>query len=99
MQFNFHITSTLALILLIGCRPQTSELRRRCAEAEKKGVAFLAASQKSSGGFTTYEWRTLATENKRVIDAVFTPAQVLYSLTFCTDTPAARAAPIRGGCC
>jgi len=89
MQFNFKIASTLALILLIGCRPQTSELRRRCAEAEKKGVAFLANSQKSSGGFTTYEWRVLYPDKKRTIDTPFTVTQVLYSLTFCAD-PAAR---------
>ena len=90
MQFDFKITSALTLLFLLAVRSPTSASPSQCVEAEKKGIDFLAASQKSSGGFTTHEWRVLTPDNKRAIDTVFTAAQVLYSLSFCADVPAAR---------
>ena len=78
-------------MLLMAGLPPASASQPQCIEAEKKGIDFLAASQKSSGGFTTYEWRVLSPDNKRAIDSVFTAAQVLYSLNFCVDMPAAEA--------
>ena len=63
----------------------------RCAEAEKRGVEFLAANQRATGAFTTHEWRTLNPDKKLTVDTPFTASQVLYSLTFCEDSSTARA--------
>ncbi len=56
----------------------------RCAEAEKKGVEFLAANQQPDGNFTTYIWPASEPENRKTVPAVFTACQVIYSLSFCS---------------
>lgn len=67
-----------------------TELEARCAEAQKKGIGYLAANQRETGGFATYEWRERNPDKMRSLDTPFTVSQVLYSLTFCADNPTAR---------
>ena len=89
---QFSLTHMLAIVCVVFvCPAYSSELREQCTEAEKRGIAFLAANQKESGGFTSYEWRTAMPDNKRKIGTPFTVSQVVYSLTFCNDNSTARA--------
>ena len=86
-------TFSLLVAVALCCFRSTSnaQLQKECREAEQKGIDFLAASQNATGGFTTYEWRTLTPDRKRAVDTPFTVSQVLYSLSFCAANPGARA--------
>jgi hypothetical protein len=91
MQGRYQAALALVIVLLSVERSCAGELEAACAEAEKKGVAFLAATQHANGVFTTHEWRTLDPTRKRTVDTPFTASQVLYSLTFCAENATARA--------
>ena len=92
MQCRYQAALALVIVLSITVdRSFAGELEAACLEAEKKGVAFLAANQHATGVFTTHQWRTLDPTRKRTVDTPFTASQVLYSLTFCGDDPTARA--------
>lgn len=72
------------------CQSCTNELARASAKAEKEGIEFLAANQKDSGGFDTYEWRELYPDKKRIINSPFAVSQISLSLTACGNDPVAR---------
>jgi hypothetical protein len=80
----------VAVFITAACRPSSSGLKVRCAEARNKGIEFLAAQQRESGGFPAFCWRTTKPEKQRPVDSGFTVSQVLYSITFCRDSPNAR---------
>lgn len=80
------------VFLLIGCHPDSSGLRKQCAEAKTKGIEFLSANQQPNGQFPTFRWMTTSPGEKTSFDTPFTAAQVIYSLTFCED---ARGCEIR----
>lgn len=91
MDGKLYAVGALAVVILASaCRPRTSELRARCAEANKNGVEFLAANQRDNGGFVTYVWRATNPERKIPDATVFTVSQVLHSLTFCEDNETVR---------
>jgi len=92
VQHEFQAASALVVTFLAtACRFSAGELQGRCAEAEKKGLEFLATNQQPDGNFLTYIWRTSEPEKKAPVPAVFTACQVLYSLSFCADKAQARA--------
>jgi len=72
------------------CRSSVDDLRIQCAFAIQNGLDFVAASQTPTGGFVTDCWHADAPEQKTPVDAVFTASQVLYSLSFCTESASAR---------
>lgn len=82
--------SLLGLAVWGSSQSLAADFQKQCAEAEKKAIDFLAANQSASGGFTTYEWRTLTPDKKRAFETPFTVAQVLYSLSFCPTDPVVR---------
>lgn len=90
MRSTFPRALALASIFFLVCRSFAGELEARCAEAQKKGIDFLAANQGATGSFATYEWFMRDPKKTRNLDTPFTVSQVLYSLTFCADTPTAR---------
>src|SRR5260370_4513684 len=73
-----------------GCRSSVDELRIQTAFAIQNGLDFVAVSQTSTGGFITDCWRSDGSEQRTQVDAIFTAAQVLYSLSFCPDSASAR---------
>src|SRR6185503_12546375 len=75
-------------IFFTVCRSFAGELEARCAEAEKKGIDFLAANQQEAGQFPTQFWFWPTPERKQSFDTPFTAAQVLFSLTFCESATA-----------
>lgn len=80
----------VAVVFLTGCsRSSNTQLKTRSAEAERKGIEFLAANQKENGAFATQRWLTISPQKQVSFDTPFTAAQVLYSLSFCND-PTAR---------
>jgi hypothetical protein len=91
MRGKLQAVRALTLVFLItACGPYSSELRERCAEANKKGMAFLAANQRDGGGFVTDVWDTIDPKQRTTEMGVLTIAQILYSVTFCPDTEAGR---------
>ena len=68
----------------------TDELRIQAAFAIQNGLDFAAASQTGTGGFITDCWRSDGAGQKTEVDAIFTAAQVLYSLSFLSDSASAR---------
>jgi hypothetical protein len=76
-------------LLFIGA-PSFGHIRPRCEEAIARGLAFLAANQQETGGFSTYRWTTDPSQRRKQIDTNFTVSQVLYSITFCDDTSISR---------
>ena len=82
----------LCFILLptLDCRSSVDELRIQAAFAIQNGLDFVAASQTGSGGFITDCWRSDSSEQRTQVDAIFTAAQVLYSLSFCPDSASAH---------
>lgn len=50
----------------------------------------MAGIQTATGGFITDCWRSDGNEQRTQVDAIFTPAQVLYSLSFLPDSASAR---------
>lgn len=79
-----------ALSPTLNCRSSVDELRIQAAFAIQNGLDFVAASQTGSGGFITDCWRSDGSEQGTKVDAIFTAAQVLYSLSFCKDSASAR---------
>jgi prenyltransferase/squalene oxidase-like repeat protein len=80
----------VASIFFSVCRPFAGELEAGCAEAQKKGIDFLAATQRLTGGFISYEWGTVHPDKKLATETPFTVSQVVYSLNFCGDNSTAR---------
>src|SRR5438128_7903102 len=86
-------SATLSLTLFSMCnclsavgpakadRSSVDELRIQAAFATQNGLDFLAASQTGTGGFITDCWRSDGAEQRTQVDAVFSAAQVLYSLS------------------
>src|SRR5713101_6058506 len=72
------------------CRSSVDALRIKCAFAIQNGPAFVAASQTSTGGFVTASWRVDNPKEIEPVDATFTASQILFSLSFCTDSATAR---------
>lgn len=96
MRSSFPKALAVASIFFCVCRSFASELEGQCAEAQKKAVDFLAATQRLTGGFTSYEWLTVRPGKKHAIETPFTASQVVYSLSFCTDDSTARVVRERG---
>jgi hypothetical protein len=83
------IVLTTALLIFTG--PLSfGQLRRQSEDAIKRGLEFLAANQRETGGFATYRWTTDNSQRTKQIDTSFTVSQVLYSVTFCGDTTISR---------
>ena len=79
-----------ALVPTLDCRSSVDEIRIQAAFAIQNGLDFLAASQTGTGGFITDCWRSDGAEQQTQVDAVFSAAQVLYSLSFVSDSASAR---------
>ena len=75
---------------MAGCRSSVDELRIQAAFAIQNGLDFVAASQTSTGGFVTDSWRVDNPKEIEPVDATFTASQILFSLSFCTDSATAR---------
>ena len=90
MRSSFPSALAVASIFFSVCRSFAGELEARCAEAQKKGIDFLAATQRVMGGFASYEWVTLRPDKRHATEAPFTVSQVVYSLSFCADDSTAR---------
>ena len=71
-------------------RSSVDELRIQAAFAIQNGLDFIAASQTGPGGFITDCWRSDGVGQRTEVDAIFTAAQVLYSLSFVRDSASAR---------
>ena len=80
----------VAFIFLSACRSFAGELEKQCVNAQKKAIDFLAATQRMTGGFTSYEWLTLRPEKPHSIETPFTDSRVVHSLSFCGDDATAR---------
>src|SRR6266568_104802 len=87
--FRFGIFC-VALLPAFGCRSSVDELRIQAAFAIQNGLDFVAASQTSTGGFVTDSWRVDNPKEIDPVDATFTASQILFSLSFCTDSATAR---------
>src|SRR5207245_10257034 len=84
MRRRFHIAIVcFTAFPMAGCRSSVDELRIQAAFAIQNGLDFVAASQTSTGGFVTDCWRADAPAQRTQVDAIFTAAQVFYSLSFC----------------
>jgi hypothetical protein len=80
----------VAILSIADCRSSVDEVRTQAAFAVQNGLDFVAASQTVTGGFITDCWRADALEQRTQVDAIFTAAQVLYSLSFCRESASAR---------
>ena len=87
--FRFGIFC-FALLPIFGCRSSVDELRIQAAFAIQNGLDFVAASQTPTGGFVTDSWNVNNPKNIEPVDATFTASQILFSLSFCTDSATAR---------
>jgi Prenyltransferase and squalene oxidase repeat len=87
--FRFGIFC-FALLPTFGCRSSVDELRIQAAFAIQNGLDFVAASQTPTGGFVTDSWRVDNPKEIEPVDATFTASQILFSLSFCTDSATAR---------
>jgi prenyltransferase/squalene oxidase-like repeat protein len=91
MRHRFYIAIVcFSAFPIASCRSSVDELRIQAAFAIQNGLDFVGASQTSTGGFVTDCWRADAPEQRTQVDAIFTAAQVLYSLSFCHDSASAR---------
>ena len=88
-RFSIAIIS-VALLSIADGRSSVDEVRTQAAFAIQNGLDFVAASQTGSGGFITDCWRSDGSEQRTQVDAIFTAAQVLYSLSFCPDSASAH---------
>ena len=80
----------VCVLSIASCRSSVDEARTQAAFAIQNGLDFVAASQTATGGFITDCWRADAPEQRTQVDAIFTAAQVLYSLSFCPESASAR---------
>jgi len=71
-------------------RSSVDESRIQAAFAIQNGLDFIAASQTAPGGFITDCWRSDGAEQRTQVDAIFSAAQVLYSLSFVPDSASAH---------
>jgi len=81
---------SFAVLSVTGCHASTNELRIQAAFAIQNGLDFVTTSQTATGGFVTDCWRADHPEQNTQVDAIFTAAQVLYSLSFCRESACAR---------
>src|SRR5437588_6103758 len=81
-----------AVTLAKADRSSVDELRIQAAFAIQNALDFIAASQTAPGGFITDCWRSDGAEQRTQVDAIFSAAQVLYSLSFVSDSASARGA-------
>ncbi|MEY2544613.1 MAG: hypothetical protein QOE81_2074 [Verrucomicrobiota bacterium] len=79
-----------ALVPTLDCRSSVDELRIQAAFAIQNGLDFVAVSQTPTGGFVTDSWRVDNPKEIEPVDATFTASQILFSLSFCTDSATAR---------
>ncbi len=79
-----------AVFPTFDCRSSVDELKIQTALVIQNGLDFVAASQTGTGGFITDCWRSDGSEQRTQVDAIFTAAQVLYSLSFCPDSASAH---------
>ena len=87
--FRFGIFC-FALLATFGCRSSVDELRIQAAFAIQDGLDFVAASQTPTGGFVTDSWQVDNPKEIEPVDATFTASQILFSLSFCSDSVTAR---------
>jgi hypothetical protein len=87
--FRFGIFC-FALLPTFGCRSSVDELRIQAAFAIQNGLDFVAVSQTPTGGFVTDSWRVDNPKEIEPVDATFTASQILFSLSFCSDSATAR---------
>lgn len=90
VQPALRATRVVAVLFFIGFESCSSEVTKRFFDAERKGIDFLAANQKETGGFETYEWRELYPDRKRTINSPFAVSQIVLSLSSCEQNPVAR---------
>jgi hypothetical protein len=90
MRTWFGVTACLAAGIICGCRSSVDELRVQCAFALQNGLDFVAASQTPTGGFVTDSWHVDNPKEIEPVDATFTASQILFSLSFCTDSATAH---------
>jgi prenyltransferase/squalene oxidase-like repeat protein len=90
------LLSVLAIVLpavpLLGQTPlQDQRLKGQIPRASARGVALLEQSQLPTGEFPTYAWSiALGLDKKWPVRSVFTVTQLLHSLRFGDEGPAAR---------
>jgi squalene cyclase len=86
------VCSAVAFLTLVALRDCLSvdELRIQAAFAMQNGLDFVANSQTATGGFITNCWRSDGQAQSTDVDAIFTAAQILYSLSFCHESASAR---------
>ena len=87
--FRFGIFC-FALLPTFGCRSSVDKLRIQAAFAIQNGLDFVAASQTPTGGFVTDSWHVDNPKEIEPVDATFTASQILFSLSFCSDSATAR---------
>ena len=80
----------LTVLPMFACRSSVDELRVQASFAIQNGLDFLAASQTPTGGFVTDVWEFDAPDESMPIDVTFTASQVLFSLSFCSESATAR---------
>jgi len=80
----------LTVLPMFACRSSVDELRVQASFAIQNGLDFLAASQTRTGGFVTDVWEFDAPDESMPIDVTFTASQVLFSLSFCSESATAR---------
>src|SRR5438105_14513234 len=90
--FRFGIFC-FALLATFGCRSSVDEVRIQAAFAIQDGLDFVAASQTPTGGLVTDSWQVDNSKEIEPVDATFTASQILFSLSFCSDS-----VPARGTC-
>ena len=66
------------------------ELRVQSAFAIQNGLDFIAARQTATGGFITDCWNVNNPEERNELDVTFTASQILFSLSFCSESASAR---------
>ncbi len=79
-----------ALLPTFGCRSSVDELRIQAAFAIQNGLDFVAVSQTPTGGFVTDSWRVDNPKEIEPVDATFTASQILFSVSFCSDSATGR---------
>jgi len=90
MRTWFGVAACLAAGIICGCRSSVNESRIQAAFAIQNGLDFVAASQTPSGGFVTDSWHVDNPKEIEPVDATFTASQILFSLSFCSDSATAR---------
>ncbi|PYK32289.1 MAG: hypothetical protein DME57_00430 [Verrucomicrobia bacterium] len=66
------------------------EMRVQSAFAIQNGLDFIAATQTATGGFITDCWNVNNPAERNELDVTFTASQILFSLSFCSESASAR---------